>query len=150
MLRDIVRPINIKQDSNGILLFYDNSRSKYISSTRPIFTFGIDHRNITDNRWMLLTGRIPSNNTGYKIPRKAIITSITVQTENLVPNCSFNIMINDSASNPLTISLVNEVSKVVDNLNTPLSQGDWIQILLLVNSGNVDFPIFTLELAWVE
>ena len=82
MLRDIAQSSQrLYQDSNGILLFYDYSRSKFLSTLRESLSFGINHRNISANQWLFLTGKIPSNVVGYKIPRDATITAITIQTK---------------------------------------------------------------------
>lgn len=149
MLRDIAPPLpKIKQDVNGILLFYDNSRSKFLSISREVLTFGIDHNNINNSRWMMTTGTVNSNIVGYKIPRNATITSLTIQTKNLVTNCSFDILKNNLPSVETSISLTNESSKSIDNIDIPLNTNDWIQAILNITSGSVDYPILSIELAW--
>ncbi len=149
MLRDIAVPIpKFKQDINGILLFYDNSRSKYLSTSREPLTFGIDHKSINKNRWMMATATVNTNVVGYKIPRNATITSLTVQTQNNVINCSFYIMKNNTTAIQTSIPLNNETSKSLDNLNIDIDANDWIQSILIVNSGQVDYPVLSIELAW--
>lgn len=136
------------QDAHGILLFYDNSRSKTLSITRESFPFGINHRNITSSQWMTLVGRNRSNLTGYKIPRNATITSLSVQTQNSVADCTFYIRRNGVVTNLTSITLVGQVSNVIDDLDIDLNNDDWLQVYLQVNSGNVDYPTLLLELAW--
>ena len=97
---------------------------------------------------MKATTSIPTNIIGYKIPRDGTITSLTVQTQNSVTNCSFDVKKNDSATTLTSITLITQVSNVVDNLNIDVDQNDWLQIFLQVNSGNVDYPLLNLELAW--
>ncbi len=152
MLRDtIVNPSQAQQftqDSNGILLFYDNSRSKYLSTSRQILSFGINHRNIAASQWMMATSRVRTNIIGYKIPRNATITALTIQSQNSVANCSFNIRKNNSVTNIVSVTLVGQTSNVTDNLNVDIDINDWLQVFLQVNSGNVDNPLLNLEIAW--
>lgn len=152
MLRDtIVNPSQAQQftqDSNGILLFYDNSRSKYLSTSRQILSFGINHRNIAASQWMMATSRVRTNIIGYKIPRNATITALTTQTQNSVANCSFDIRKNNSITNIVSVTLIGQTSNVTDNLNVDININDWLQVFLQVNSDNVDNPLLNLEIAW--
>jgi len=148
MLRDIVQQPRFKQDSNGILKFYDSNRNKYLSATRGEYSFGINHINLTHSRWMMATGGVLSNITGYKIPRDATITAISVQTKSSVADCSFNVRINNTVTNLVSVSMSGEISKVIDNLDVDLTQNDWIQLYMTVNAGKVDYPILVIELAW--
>jgi len=150
MLRDTIvrRQSQLTQDAHGIVLFYDNSRSKQLSITRESFSFGINHRNISSSQWMQLTTRNRSNVTGYKIIRDATLTSISVQTQNSVENCAFYVRKNGVLTNITSITLIGQTSNVIDDLDVNVDKDDWIQIYLQVNSGNVDFPSLLLELAW--
>jgi len=139
---------NFTQDSNGILLFYDNSRTRWISVTRQFVSFGLKNRNISDSRWMQVTGDAYSLNTGYRLPRNAILTSLTVQTQNNVSNCAFRLRRNGVASNIASLTLVGQDANTLDNLNVDLDAGDWLQVYLEITSGNVDHPELLLELAW--
>ena len=148
MLRDIIRPnINLIQNSNGIILFYDTTRNKNLSVTRENLTFGIKHSSIIGERWLQTTGNIPTNILGYKIPRNGVITSVTIQTKNN-SNCLFEIKKNNDISTIYSINLVNSLEKINDNLDIDVNTGDFIQIKLLVNSGVVDYPLIYLEIAW--
>ena len=148
MLRDTITS-NIRQGNNGIFLSYDSSRSKYLSFSRESFSFGIDNMNISDSRWLMVINGIYSNLSGYRIYRNATITSLSVQTENL-SFCTFCIRKNRSETNIQTITLTNEIGKTVDNLNDNLNINDYLQCYLEVNSGNVDYPVLLVELAWRE
>lgn len=137
----------LKQDSNGILQFYDVSRSRWLSVTRHNICFGLDHKNITDDRWFNMTGTVGSNTSGYRIPRDCIITCITVQSQN---NASCNIIVrkNDVTSTITSVSLSSEKGKTSDNLDVELDADDRIQLFLQITSGNVDYPEVIIELAW--
>jgi len=153
MLRDNVQQsrIPMKQDTNGILLFLDNSRSKYISTSRENFTFGINHANLSNTMWLMATGGVRTITSGYKIPRNATITSVTIQSENIVTNASFQILRNNTTIPPLTTAiLLNQSSISVDNLDVDIDKDDWLQCRLVPVVGNVDYPIVVLELAWRE
>lgn len=151
MLRDTITPsqLNIKQDINGVFLFYDTTRNKYLSSSRESFSFGLDNRNISNSRWLMVTSGIYSNLSGYRTYRNATITSLSVQTENQ-SSCIFYIRKNGSESNIYNISLNNEYGKSLDNLNENLNINDYLQCYLQIISGNVDYPILLVELAWRE
>ncbi len=153
MLRDIVRPgsgssgIDFTQNSDGIILFLDTTRGKTISVARENLTFGIKHKNISGSRWLQTTGNIPTNILGYKIPRNGTITAATAQTQNL-SNCDFEIKRNNNIIILHTLNLINVVEKIDDNLNIDVNQGDFLQVELLTNSGDVDYPLIFLEIAW--
>ena len=154
MLRDIIRPgtgsssgIVFTQNSDGIILFEDTSRSKTLSITRENLAFGINHKNITGKRWLRLTSKINSNVHGYKVLRNSTITAISIQTQNTVINSRFNIRINGSPINLHTINLVATSNIIEDNLNYDINKGDYIQVFLSVLTGNVDYPIVLIEYA---
>ncbi len=154
MLRDIVQSsastIPMKQDSNGIFLFLDSSRSKYLSSSRENFSFGINHRNINASRWLRTTGDIPSNVNGYLIPRNATITSVSIQLQNTTTNSTIYIRKNKVLTTIVPIPLISTDSSILDNLNIDLNSGDYLQAYLSISSGNVDYPLLNLEIAWRE
>jgi len=154
MLRDIIRPntssptgINLTQNSDGIILFEDSTRSKTLSVTRENLSFGINHKNITGKRWLRLTSKINSNVHGYKVLRNSTITAISIQTQNTVINSRFNIRINNSTSNLHTVNLIGGSNIIEDNLNYDINKGDYIQLFLSVLTGNVDYPIVLIEYA---
>lgn len=156
MLRDIIRPssgsptgISLTQNSDGIILFGDTTRGgKVLSVTRENISFGVNHRNISGKRWLKTTGSVVSTSTGYKIPRDAVITSITIETENIVTDARFNIRRNSLTSNIHTSTLQIASEIIEDNLNYNINKGDYLQLFLWVVSGNVDFPVISIELAW--
>lgn len=82
MLRDVV-PFITRQNSVGILLYYDQFRNKWLSASRDNYVFGIDHRNINHERWILVDSRIPTNILGFRVTRDGTITAASVETQNL-------------------------------------------------------------------
>lgn len=148
MLRDnVVDTERLNQNSDGILIFYDRSRSVWISISREVISFGIDHRNISSSRWMQMSGKVLSNTSGYKIPRDGIITSISIQSQNNT-TCDFRIRKNGNTSNLHTTSLTNQSGKSDDNLNININSDDWLQVLLDINNGDIDYPVLSIEVAW--
>lgn len=155
MLRDIIRPsigsssdIPLTQNVNGILYFEDTTRGKVLSVARENLTFGINHRDVSGKRWLKTTGNVVSSITGYKVPRDATITAITIETQNVVVDGRFNIRTNSSASNIHTTQLLSVSEKIEDNLNYNINKGDYVQVFLWVVSGDVDYPVVTIEMAW--
>lgn len=153
MLRDVITPSTnqhqLKQDSHGVLLFFDNSRSKFLSTTRQTYKFGIDHRSISNNRWLHAVNKIGTNVTGYRIPRNATITAITIQSQNITGTSTFNIRRNDNLTN-ISSTALSTAGITSDDLNVDIDKDDWLQLFMTVSSGNISYPLFVLELAWRE
>lgn len=153
MLVDTIRKSGVgsgtvfNQTTDGILLFYDTGRTKWLSTIRETFTFGIDHINITTERFMQVSGTVITSKTGIRIPRNATITSISVQTSNIATG-DFKVRKNNGSSNLIILSLVGNQGKSQDNVSIDLNQNDWIQVLASPGAGQIDNPILILELAW--
>lgn len=150
MLRDtIVSQQVFNQDINGILKFYDNSRSMWISVAREVFSFGINHRDLNHSRYMFTAGKVATMSTGYRVPRDAVVTSITAQTRNSA-TCGFKLRKNNSATDLYTLSLSSEQGKTQDNLAIlTVDEDDWMQIFMNITGSNlVDFPVVDIELGW--
>jgi hypothetical protein len=152
MLRDNIQQSSIpmKQDINGILLFLDSSRSKYLSTTREIFSFSINHQSLNVPIWLMATGRTRTISTGYKIPRNGTITSISVQTSSIVTNGTFQILKNQNSTPITSAQLLGVQSISIDNLDVNLDKDDWLQCKFAPSVGSVDYPIVNLEVAWRE
>jgi len=132
---------------NSILYFWDITRNKYISTGRHNISYGIDHVNISNKRYMKITGNSPSNATGYRILRDAIITAISINTKD-VSNCKFNIKKN-YGMNLMTAVLLNNNGMVMDDLNISIDKNDWLQAEIDFEIGEkADFPELIIELAW--
>ena len=148
MLIDTIITVPIKQDANGLLFQYDAGRSKWVSAARNIATFSRNHRNLSNDQWLRYAD-IASVQQGYMVRRNAVITSVACRCT-IAADCSFVIRRNDNPADLTSIGLSSEVSKVVDGLDIEVNAGDWLQVLLQVSSGNVDYPIVTIETAWRE
>jgi hypothetical protein len=138
-------PSNFIQNTEGLLMLYDNNRSKWLSISREIITFGIDHNNLQSNHWMMIHNQIRSNIEGYYIYRNSTITSICVKTKNESIG-KFKIINNSNCI--YNIELNNESNKIVNNLNIDLNITNSIRVLLDVIEGIIDYPIIILEIAW--
>lgn len=136
---------------NGVLMYFDPMRIKYLSVDRQILCFGLDNKNIFGKRWLSLAGKVYSNCSGYNLLRNACITAVSVQTQ-LNTTCMFSIKRNNNEITLLDIILNNESSKIMDNLNFDLQKGDFIQVEILkdevTSSNNLNYPELILELAW--
>ena len=148
MLRDNIRTINLSLNDEGIVQYYDINRDKVLSVARETFSFGIDHRNVIGKRWMKIVGSVKSSTSGYKIPRDATITSLTAQSKNNVIEARFNIRVNGSSSDVYTASMSATNELIIGDLNIDINQGDYIQLFLSVLTGNIDFPVTNIEIAW--
>ena len=151
MLRDILPPIteNFRQLSDGILLYYDDSRNKFLSTARETISFGLNRRNVSTDMWLTTIASIPSNNSSYKLPRNGTIVSSTIQTQTPA-NCTFHFRKNGIATDIYTLQLIGSSSLVDNNVNIDVDTNDWIQVFMSVQSGNVDYPVLTIEFAWRE
>ncbi len=148
MLRDTIRKgsSDFQQGSDGILKFYDNSRSMWISVIRNFYTFGIHRKKINGTRWMEMTGRVLSNLSGYLIPRNGLITSISITTNDFTSS-EFYIQKNIT-TNLYTATFVGEKDKVFDNLSINVNKQDKLSCYVKVVSGYLYYPELTLEIAW--
>jgi len=151
MLRDTLPKrsggTTFNQTSDGILLFFDTGRTKWLSTSRENIVFGINHKNLTDERYMFLSGKVVTSSTGLRVPRNATITSISVQTKNLAIG-TFRVRRNDVVTDLTTLTLASEQGKSQDNLSIDINKDDWIQVIMSPGAGQIDFPVLNLELAW--
>jgi len=150
MLKDTVRKgsssSDFQQGPDGILRFYDNSRSMWLSVARQNYYFGIHRKKITGIRWMEMNGRVLSNLSGYLMPRNGVITSISITTNDFT-NSEFYIQQNKTTN--LYMALFNgEKNKVFDNLTININKQDILSCYVKVVSGYLYYPEMTLEIAW--
>ena len=151
MLRDTIPGSSqrFKQDPvTGILLFYDQSRSTYISTDRETYRFGIGHVNINRPRWMILTGGGNTLTNGNLVPRNGVITCLSVSTKNTTTDCVFKIRSLIAGPDITSISLLGTSSNVIDNLAININQNDRIRVFADVISGKLDYPELSVEIAW--
>jgi len=153
MLRDTISGSKgsslFRQDPvTGVLLFYDNSRSMYISADRETFKFGIDHRTLYNSMWMKITGGVNSLTNGYLISRNAIITCLSISTQNSDTNCIFRVKSNVSNPDITSIPLVGSSSNTIDNLSININSGDYLRVYADIISDKIEFPEMLIEIAW--
>lgn len=146
MLKDNIF-VQLKQNSNGFLFYYDKIRKKWLSVHHDTIFFSTNHDNISTNRWMSIEN-IPSNLGGYRIPKNGTIISSSVQSSNF-SNVNFYVK-NNLLSDLFSITLSSEKGKLYDNLNIDVFAGDSIKVLLETISGVIDYPILIINIAWKE
>lgn len=132
---------------NGIIYFYDDTKNKWLSVAKEPFIFGIDNRNVVGDRWLATSVEVPSNIISVRMPRNGSITTVTAQTQNN-SDCNFYIRRNGNVTNLYNLSLSTESGKTIEGLDVEINKDDYLQVLLSVNSGNVDFPHFFIEINW--
>jgi hypothetical protein len=140
-------PVSFRGNTTGVLMVYDNSRSRWLSTVRNFLDFSISHTGLDADMYMRF-GDVVTSINGYLVKRNATITCITARCGN-VANVTFSVRKN-GGSPAVSMSLVGEVYKISDNVNVDLDAGDWLQVLMQVDSGVVDYPIVSLEIAWRE
>jgi hypothetical protein len=137
--------------SDGIMWFYDQSRSKWLSVNRDNYLFGMDSRNLRDSWWLASVGSVETITTGVKIPRDGIITSLSVQVKQHVnpTTADFHIRRNGLSTNLATITItIGSNGNSSNNLNIDVNKDDWLQAYMVINSGRIHYPILKLEVAW--
>ncbi len=151
MLRDTIPGSSqqFKQDpTTGVLLFYDQSRSMFISANRETFQYGIDHKNINRSMWMKVSGNVNTLTNGIIIPRNGLITCVSVSTQNVTTNCIFRIRSSITGADIITISLSGSTFEIDDSLSVNINKDDYLRVYADVISGQIDYPILNLEIAW--
>jgi len=146
MLRDVVNASQ-QQDADGIAVVFDSSRSKFLSATRPVFTFARHHRRARVRTYLRTIDRLPSNASGYLLSRDATITALTVEL-NSAATISFDIEVERAGVfiQVASISLSAEAQKTTTALDIDLQAGD--RLAAKVTTGEADFPVLGVELAW--
>ena len=148
MLIDAINKKNpFTQTTDGLLVFYDASRSMNISITRQNISFGINHKSISSDRFLYATGSTQTYSTGYRIYRNGVVTAMSIQSSN---NASATISLrkNNLTTSLYDLQLNSESGKSVDNLNVLLSENDWLQVYIHNITLAINYPIVTLEMAW--
>lgn len=136
-------PLRLIQ-KNGILYFFDKSRSKWLSVFREFIFFNINHNNLQTSQWMLQNG-IRSNIQGYLISKNSTIVSISFLSNN---ESDLKIKIYNDNLNILNIPVINENKKIIENLNIDIDKNRIIKALLEIKNDIINFPTLKLELCW--
>jgi len=146
MLIDSVSQTQLRQTGDGISLFFDLSRSKWVSGSRYQSTFSIDHKSVSHSQWMDFHD-VPSNINGDIIARNALIVSTTVRCRNNATG-TFKIRRNGDLTSLVEVSLSSEGIKVVNDLDIELDASDFLQVFLDNIVGSVDYPVIQVEVAY--
>ena len=150
MLKDIITKSRLRQ-VNNILYLYDTIINNWISVEKRGITYSINHRNVSEERWMHYS-EIASNNNGYLVPRDAIINSITINSKNST-SAIFEIYRYNTTDGFVLLStktLLSNTQSINLNLNISVSSGNTIKVLYKeVNPNKIDWPVVNLELAWI-
>jgi len=132
---------------DGIVYVYDATRSKWISINRMLLTFG--RRGRTRRQWLHFGGgSLPSNNSGFRLPRNAVILSLSGQFDSTGTG-TFQLRKNDSASNIATLSVSSALGNHDTSLNVDLNEGDYLQCKFQASTACED-PMLVVEIAWRE
>lgn len=131
--------------TDGILYAYDASRSKWLSVQRVNLVFGRKGQS-KDQFLPFGGGTLPSNNSGYRMLRNAVITGMSGQLDSS-GSCSLHCRSNDAATNIATLTLASELGNQRTDLNVNLSAGDYLQNYLEATS-RVNDPVVIVEIAW--
>jgi hypothetical protein len=144
MLRDL-HTQNFRQGNDGVLYFYDDFRDKWLSDTK-VFLFGANHKKIRPPRYLKIDGGVVSNNCGYRIPRDATITGVTVEFKSSASG-TFQILVFRSPSEVMVyqFSVIGERGDVFVT-DVDINEDDVLR--LKMTSGEVDYPVISAEIAW--
>ncbi len=130
---------------DGMLFIYDSSRSKWISVQRLYLAFG--RKGNTSNQYLnFAAGALASNNSGYRIPRNAVIVSMTAQLDTS-GTADMRLRSNDNAANIATLPVTAALGSQLNTLNVDISAGDYLQ-LYSDNATTVEDPIVIVEIAY--
>jgi len=132
----------------GRLWVYDNIRNKWISADRLQAVAGRKGR--CKNAYLRVQDGQAINLTGYRVPRKAIITAIAAQTRN---NETWTLRVRKNGDSTDIASLVmNNVTGGHDTtVDVDLDEGDQIQIYAETTAFfGIKDPFAWIEIGWRE
>lgn len=144
MLRDL-KTQRFRQDDDGILYFYDESRDKWLSEG-PSFLFGLNHRKIGPLRYLKTDGGVLTNNSGYRIPRNATITGVTVQFKTSASG-TFQILVFRGLAEILVYQF-SVSGNIGDSFETDIDLDADDVLRAKITSGEVDYPVISAEIYW--
>ena len=130
---------------DGILCCYDGSRSKWLSVQRIYLTFG--RKGNTSNQFLSFGGgNLPSNNSGFRIPRNATVVSMSGQLDSS-GTTDMRLRSNDNAANIATLAISTAIGAQDNALNVDISAGDFMQ-MYSDNATGVEDPMVIVEIAY--
>lgn len=128
----------------GIPFIYDAGRSKFVSIERKFLTFGRQGK--SKNQYLNFgVGELPSNNSGFRMIRDAVITGLSGNLTN-TGNCVVVVRKNNEATNIASLA-ISTVGNQVASLNINVDRGDYLQGYVEAPV-KVDDPVTVVELAW--
>ncbi|WP_313804339.1 hypothetical protein [Flavobacterium sp.] len=123
------------------LYFYDNTRTKWLSSE----TVALNYSNSGDTDDEYLNSN--SVNSGIRIPYNATLIAITARASGGDTSRQFRVRKNGSTTNLLSFTVTTfNYSSTTQNLN--FDAGDFINIYVDNESGDITNPTVTLWLKW--
>lgn len=130
---------------DGILCCYDGTRSKWLSVQRIYLTFG--RKGNTSNQYLnFAAGDLPSNNSGYRIPRNATVVSISAQLD-VSGTADMRLRSNDNAANIASLAITAALGAQSNVIDTDISAGDFLQ-MYSDNATAIADPIVVVEVAY--
>jgi hypothetical protein len=130
---------------DGILYIYDSTRAKWLSVQREVLIFG-RRRRVRNQYLNFAVGNLASNNSGYRIPRNAVITAMTGQLDNS-GTCDIHVRRNDTATNIASLSISSSTGSIDISTNIDVNANDFLQSYLSASS-SVEDPVFMIEIAY--
>ncbi len=132
---------------DNILYTYDATRLMWLSVNRELITFG--RRRNTRNQYLNLgVGNMPSNNSGFRMSRDGVITTMTGQVDGTTPvTCDFQVRRNDQPTAVATLTLTAVVGATALNTAQTFDADDFLQAYLS-SGANVPDPVMVIEIAY--
>ena len=130
---------------NGLLSYYDDTRTKWLSVDTQTITFGKPR--LTGRQYLgYYGGSMPSNKSGILVPRNATIISLSGRFD-VIGTAVFEI-VNDSLIVIASLTITSAIGLYDLTVNSDINAGDSIHCRIDPESPGVYDPFITLELAW--
>jgi len=141
MLKDnIVNKITVL---DGITYFYDSVRQKWLSTIHDV-QFGINHRNIKNDRWLANATGIYSNIMGCCIPKKGTIIRIILQAQHET-SCTFRIIADNNVL--FMPQLADEAGKIID-VDIDFGENIALKCSLEISENIINYPTVILQYSY--
>ena len=143
MLVDTLPLIRRNKQIGGIYYYYNTTFSKWLSTDKSIYEFGLNHVNVGESRWLAVTDGITSNNNGYFISRKSTILDITI-TSKTVAVVDFDLYYDGTIIRSVNLS---GLTFKENDLNIDIEEDGVLRMFInKVNSGRLGYPIVSVVL----
>jgi len=136
---------------DGLLYVYDAVRLKWLSVNRELLVFG--RKGVSKNTWLsFCVGNLPSNNSGFRLMRNGVITSISAHADTTVVNGNADIHVrrNDASPNIATLTMASGTHGTSDtNYNVNVLKDEFLQCYLEKSTtGGVEDVVVMMEMAY--